>query len=296
MLVLGFILAAAHAKEAAMAPTTTRRTLLAGGATLLAGRAAAQQATTLRLYSPAYETSAAMLAFAVPQRTGGRYQLERIIGFDMLEATLGKERAAGGDRVLLEGARSGELDLVVCNAFPVGEYVPEANAFYVPFLFRDDAHARAVLDGPIGQEMLGELLGYGLVGLAWTQSGWRHVANSKRPIRSPEDLRGIKLRTAQNPVEIEAFRTLGAEVVPMPIGKPVLDALAQGALDGVVIDIGASINWEMFRWTKYLSLTGHIDAPAIIVMSKAAYDKLGGRQGSVRRGGAARRPGGTQAR
>jgi hypothetical protein len=96
-----------------MTPTTTRRALLAGSTMLLAGRAAARQATTLRLYSADFETSAEMLAYELPSRTEGRYQIERLIGFDMLEAALGKERADGGELALLAGAQSGELDLVV---------------------------------------------------------------------------------------------------------------------------------------------------------------------------------------
>jgi TRAP-type C4-dicarboxylate transport system substrate-binding protein len=257
-----------------MAPTTTRRTLLAGGTMLLADPAAAQQVTTLKLYSPNFEADVAMLAFEVPSRTGGRYQIEPIIGFDRLEAALGKERAVGGERTLLEGARSGELDLVVCGALPVGDYVPEAHVFLLPFLFDDYVHARAALDGAVGQDMLGKLPAYGLVGLAWTEAGFRHVANGMRPIRSPEDLRGLRLRTAQNPVVIEAFRTLGVEVVPMPWTRPVLDALAQGALDGVETDVDAIINWEVFQWAQYLSLTRHVYTPAVTIMSKAAYDKL----------------------
>ncbi len=268
------ILKAIHAREAAMAPTTTRRTLLAGGTMLLADPAAAQQVTTLKLYSPNFETGAAMLAFEVPRRTGGRYQIESIIGFDRLEAALGKERAVRGERALLEGARSGEFDLIICTSFPIGDYLPEAHVFFVPFLFRDYAHARAVLDGPIAQDILSKLPAHGMVGLAWAEAGFRNVVNRNRPIRTPEDLRGLRLRTGQNAVVAEAFRILGVEVVPMPIARPVIDALAQGALDGVETDIEAIWNWEMFQWLKYLSLTRHVYAPAAIIMSKTAYDKL----------------------
>ena len=114
----------------------------------------------------------------------------------------------------------------------------------------------------------------GLVGLAWTEAGFRYVVNSKRPIRGPEDLKGLRLRTGKTPVLIDTFRTFGVEVVPMPMARPVFDALAQGALDGVETDIDAVMNWEMFRWAQYLSLTRHAYAPAITVMSKVAYDKL----------------------
>src|SRR4051812_8463290 len=207
--------------EAAMAAAATRRTLLAGGTMLLAGRAAAQQATTLKFYSPDSEPEATTLAFEVPNRTQGRYQVEKIIGFDMLEAALGRERAAGGEVALLKGAQSGELDLVT-GTWAVGDYVPEANVLLLPFLFGDYARARAALDGPVGQAILGELPAHGLVGLAWTEAGFRYVANSRRPIRTPEDMRGLRLRTGQNPVFVETFRTLGAEPVPMPMARPVV--------------------------------------------------------------------------
>jgi TRAP-type C4-dicarboxylate transport system substrate-binding protein len=259
-----------------MTLTTTRRTLLAGGTMLLADPAAAQPATTLKLFSPNFEAGAATLAYEVSSRTGGRYEISQVIGFDMLEAALGKERAVRGGRALLEGARNGEIDLVMCSTVILSDYVPEADVFFIPFLLDDSVHARAVLDGPIGQEMLAKLPAYGLVGLAWSESGLHYVATSQRPIRSPEDLRGLKLRTAPNAVVNEAFRALGVEVVPMPMARPLTDALAQGALDGIDSDIDAIMNWEMFRWLKYLSLTGHIYSPAIIAMSKAAHDKLSG--------------------
>src|SRR3954449_10003383 len=121
-----------HAREVAMTAAATRRTILAGGTMLLGGRAAAQQVTTLKLYSLGWEIDAAMLASEVPRRTGGRYQIEQFNGFDALEAALGKERAAGGERTLLEGVRNGDLDLVVCSAYLLSDYVPEANAFFVP--------------------------------------------------------------------------------------------------------------------------------------------------------------------
>jgi TRAP-type transport system periplasmic protein len=264
---------AGEIREAAMSLITTRRTLLAGGTMLLAGSAAAQQVTTLRFYSLDFEADAAMLAFEVPRRTGDRYQIEQIIGFDKLEAALGKERAADGEVTLLRGAQSGELDLVI-GTWIVGDYAPEANAFLLPFLFRDNAHARTTLDGPIGQDILGKLPARDLVGLAWTEAGFHHIANSKRPIRSPEDLRGLRLRTGQNPILVEAFRALGAEAMPMPWARPVIDALARGALDGVVTDIDAMMNWEVFRWAQYLTLTHHTYVPGAIIMSKAAHDKL----------------------
>jgi hypothetical protein len=98
------ILEAIQTREAAMAPPTTRRTLLAAGTMLLAGPATAQPATTFKLYAFGYDVDTAVIAAEVPQRTGGRYRIEQIVGFDQVEAALGKERTAGGDRALLEGS------------------------------------------------------------------------------------------------------------------------------------------------------------------------------------------------
>ncbi len=257
-----------------MTPTTTRRALLAGAAVSFAGSAAAQQSTILKVYSQGYEVDTAALAFEVPRRTEGRYNIEQIVGFDMLEVALGKERAASGEQALIGGARSGELDLIVISSAWLGNYIPETQVLSIPFLFRDYAQARTVLDGPIGQDILAKFPSHGLIGFAWSEQGFRHLTNSKRPVRTPEDLKGIKLRTQDNPIIIEAFRTLGAEVRPMPWGQVLFDALAQGVVDGQENPIGTIVHWELYKWQKYLSLTGHIYGPAITIMSKATYDKL----------------------
>src|SRR3954454_9008887 len=257
-----------------MTPTMTRRALLAGAAASLAGRAAAQQATTLKLYTFGYDVPAAVLASQVPVRTGGRYRIETISGLDMLQAALGEERIAGGDRALIEGALNGDLDLVVMSGGPVANHVPELQVFNVPFLFRDNAHARAVLDGPTGRDILARFPAHGLVGLAWSEQGLRHLTNGKRPIRTPEDLKGLKLRTQEIATIIEAFRPLGAEVTPMPWGQAFFDALAQGTVDAEENPVDDIVQSELYRWQKYLSLTGHIYSPAVIIMSVPAYDKL----------------------
>jgi tripartite ATP-independent transporter DctP family solute receptor len=257
-----------------MALITTRRTLLAGAAATFAGHAAAQQVTTLKLYTQGFDIDATALAFEVPKRTEGRYNIGQIVGFDMLEMALGKERAAGGEQALIEGTRSGELDLIVISSAWLGNYIPEAQAFDVPFLFRDHAHAAAVLDGPIGQDVLAKFPAQGLVGLAWTVNGFRHLTNDRRPVRTPKDVMGLKLRTQDNPIIVKTFQTLGAEVTPMPWGQALFDALARGDLDGQENPIDAIVGWELHRWQKYLSLTGHIYGPAVAIMSRPAYDKL----------------------
>src|SRR5690242_19141424 len=114
-----------------MTPTTTRRALLAGGTMLFAGSAVARQATTLRLFSFGWEVAAALFAAEVSRRTEGRYEIEKNTGFDMLEASLGKERTAGGERALIEGVRGGDVDLFVGSAHLLGDYVPQARVFFL---------------------------------------------------------------------------------------------------------------------------------------------------------------------
>jgi TRAP-type C4-dicarboxylate transport system substrate-binding protein len=234
-----------------MALPTTRRILLAGAAASFAGPAAAQQATTLKIYTQGFDNDTTALAFEVPKRTEGRYNVEQIVGFDMLETALGKERASSGEQALIEGTRSGELDLIVISSAWLGNYIPEATVFDVPFLFRDYAHAAAVLDGPIGQDVLARFPTQGMVGLAWTVNGFRHLTNNRHPVRTPEDLKGLKLRTQNNPIIIKAFQTLGAEVTPMPWGQALFDALARGDLDAQENPIDAIVNWELYKWQNH---------------------------------------------
>ena len=165
------------------------------------------------------------------ERTEGRYQIEQIIGFDMLTAALGEQRAAGGEHALLDGVHKGDLDLTTIASVSATGHYPEMEVFDVPFMFRDYAHARAVLDGPIGQDLLAKTRSGGPLLLAWSENGFRHLTNNTGPVRTPDDVRGLKLRTPKSPVMIEAFRTLGAEVTPTPWSQAIFDALAQGILD-----------------------------------------------------------------
>jgi TRAP-type C4-dicarboxylate transport system substrate-binding protein len=94
----------------------------------------------------------------------------------------------------------GTLDLTLTSTGPLPNFVPEVAILDIPFLFRDYAHARAVLDGPIGQEMLQKFPPKGMVALAWAENGFRHMTNSKRPVNAPDDLKGLKMRTMENPI------------------------------------------------------------------------------------------------
>ncbi|MBB3992777.1 tripartite ATP-independent transporter DctP family solute receptor [Sulfitobacter undariae] len=179
----------------------------------------------------------------------------------------------GGERDMIEGLQIGSLDVVITSTGPLGNFVPEVYALDLPFLFRDYDHARKTLDGEIGQELLAKIDENQLVGLAWSENGFRHVTNSQRPIRTPADLDGLKLRTMENKVHMEAFSAMGAAPTPMAFPE-LFTALQQGVVDGQenpITVITASKFWEV---QNNVSLTGHVYSPVAVLASPILIDGL----------------------
>src|SRR5256884_1538625 len=203
-------------------------------------------------------------AFAreVEKRTNGRYKIQNFYA-----------GALGAERESIEGIQLGTLDLTMTSTGPVPNFVPEVAILDIPFLFHDYAHARAVLDGPIGQDLLTKFDAKGIKALAWGENGFRHMTNNKHPVNTPDDLKGLKMRTMENPIHIEAYRQFGILPTPMAFTE-VFTALQQGTVDGQENPV-SGINAAKFEQVqKYLSLTGHVYSPALILMSKAQWDKL----------------------
>ncbi len=246
------------------------QTLKAGllGAALAAvslGAVSAQ--TSLKLgYSLAptshYGVGATAMAEELERISDGKFTIEQF-----------PANALGGEREMVEGAQIGTVDLVVTSTGPVGNFVPDTLITDIPFLFRDYEHAHAVLDGPIGQEILDQFPNHGLVALAWGENGFRNLTNSVRPIRTPEDSRGLKVRTMENQVHMQAFQQLG--VLPTPMAFPELfTALQQGTVDGQENPIGVILSANFSQVQKHLSLTQHVYSPALIIMSPSVWDGL----------------------
>ena len=188
----------------------------------------------------------------------------------------GRQAAAGslgGERDMIEGLQIGSVDLVITSTGPLGNFVPEVYVLDLPFLFRDYDHARTTLDGNVGMELLNKMGDHDLVGLAWSENGFRHVTNSKREVKTPDDLQGLKLRTMQNKVHMAAFSGMGASPTPMAFPE-LFSALQQGVVDGQenpVTVISSSKFWEV---QQYVSLTGHVYSPAIILASPSLWSNL----------------------
>ena len=198
----------------------------------------------------------------VEKRTGGRYKVQPFYNGSL-----------GGERESIESVQLGTQALTLTSTGPVPNFVPEARIFDVPFLFRDKAHARAVLDGPIGQEMLTKFDAKGFKALAWAENGFRHMTNSKQAVNTPEDLKGLKMRTMENPVHITAYKAFGIIATPMAFPE-VFTALQQGTVDGQENPLPVIMSAKFDQVQKHLSLTGHVYSPCVFLMNKAEFDKL----------------------
>ena len=233
----------------------------------LAAVAPAMAQTTMKInialaQNSHYGVAIDTFAREVEKRTNGRYRIQTFYS-----AALGAERES------VEGVQLGTLDLTLTSTGPLPNFVPEIAILDIPFLFRDYAQARAVLDGPIGQEMLAKFPPKGMVGLAWAENGFRHMTNSKHPVNLPDDLKGLKMRTMENPIHIEAYRQFGILPTPMAFTE-VFTALQQGTVDGQENPLSVITAAKLDQVQKYLSLTGHVYSPAVFLMNKAQWDKL----------------------
>ena len=237
------------------------------GLGLVAASASLHAQTTMKISISTAQNShqgVAIDTFAkeVAARTGGRYKVETFYNGSL-----------GGERESIEAVQLGTQELAFSSTGPVPNFVPDAKILDVPFLFRDKAHARAVLDGPIGQELLTKFDAKGFKALAWAENGFRHMTNSKRDVKEPADLKGLRMRTMENPVHIAAYKGLGIITTPMAFPE-VFTALQQGTVDGQENPLPVIMSAKFSQVQKHLSLTGHVYSPCIFVMNKASFDKL----------------------
>jgi tripartite ATP-independent transporter DctP family solute receptor len=175
-----------------------------------------------------------------------------------------------------EGIESTQIGTIECNMTstgPVGNFVPEVRVLDVPFLFRDTAHARGVLDGQIGTELLARFNARGLVGVVWMENGFRHLTNSRREVNAPADVRGLKVRTMENQVHMRAFTTLGALPTPMAFSE-LVPALQQGTVDGQENPIPVIVANNLNQVQRFLTLTGHVYSPAVLICNPAFMARL----------------------
>jgi len=211
-----------------------------------------------------YNVGAQKFIDLIQERTNGRIQIKL---YPALQ--LGK-----GEREMLEGVQQGAIDLLVTSTGPLGGFSPSINILDFPFLFRDFEHVDLVLDGPIGRKLLDDFEQANVKGLAFWENGFRHLTNSKSPVKNVADGKGFKIRTMENKVHLAAWKSAGFNPTPMAWGE-VFTAMQQGVIDGQENPIAvyyATKLWDAKQ--KYLSLTAHVYSPAPILMSKKVFDAM----------------------
>lgn len=264
-----------------------KSTALAAAFVALGLTASVQAQTVLKIgYATSkeshYGVGSTVFCDEVEKGTQGRYKCQHF-----------PNSALGGEREEIEAVQLGTQDVVNTSTGPLGNFVPEVKIVDIPFLFRDYDHARKVMDGPIGQDLLKKMQAKGLIGLAWTENGFRHMTNSKHPIVHASDAAGLKMRTMENKVHMDGYKTFG--ILPTPMAFPELfTALQQGTVDGQENPIPVILAAKFAQVQKYLSLTGHVYSPAVLILSPNVWNKLSDADKKVfveaaKKGGAAQR-------
>jgi tripartite ATP-independent transporter DctP family solute receptor len=181
----------------------------------------------------------------------------------------------GGEKEMIEQTQVGAIQILRTSLGPVGPVVPEVNVFNMPFVFRNIAHMRAVIDGPIGQDLLDKISASPakMIGLAWMDGGSRSLY-TKKPVRKPEDLKGQKIRMMGNPLFVDTMNAMGGNGIAMGYGE-VFTAIQTGVIDGAENNPPSLFTANHFKaGAKYYTQTNHLIIPEILVMSKVTWDKL----------------------
>lgn len=250
--------------------TATRRALIAsalaapvaaGGCVQAIGERPLRGADT---HPEGYPTVAAVNHFGtlLSERTGGRLRLRNYAG-----GQLGEEKDT------LEITIFGGLDINRVNLAPLNPIAPLTLVPSLPFLFRSADHMRRTMDGAPGRQVLDSLRPHGLIGLAFYDSGERSFYNTRRPIRTPEDMRGLKLRVQSSDLYVALVGAVGANPTPMSYGE-VFQGLVQRVVDG------AENNWPSYQDSRhyevarFYSLTNHVMAPEVLVASSRTWSRL----------------------
>ena len=246
-----------------------RRTLIAAAAGLLASFGVHAQNIVLKAadtHPAGYPTVVAVenMGKKLEAATNGRIKMQMFPG-----AVLGQEKET------VEQTQLGAIQIARISLGVVGPVVPDVNVFNMPFVFRDVNHMRKVIDGPIGDELLKKVTESPakLVGLGWMDGGSRSLY-TKKPVRTPADLAGQKVRMMGNPLFVDTMNAMGGNGIAMAYGE-VFTALQTGVLDGAENNPPSYFTANHYNTpAKYYAQTNHLIIPEIFVMSKVAWDKL----------------------
>ncbi|MED4016014.1 DctP family TRAP transporter solute-binding subunit [Sutcliffiella cohnii] len=177
------------------------------------------------------------------------------------------------DREAIEAVQLGNIEMTIPAVAPLASFNDKFLVFDLPFLFNSNDAAYTALDGELGQELLADLEKDNLKGLVFGENGFRHMSNNNGPVESPEDLKGLKLRTLENPLHTDTFKSFGANASPFAFGE-LYTALQQRTYDAMECPISLYYTNKFFEVQDYLTLSGHVYAATILLMNNDFYKKL----------------------
>ena len=198
----------------------------------------------------------------VESKIGSRYEIQVYANAQL-----------GDDVRATESVRAGTLEMVIPSTSPLTGLSKELMVFDLPFLFPNSQVATKVLYSPVGLRLLDSLSSKGLKGLAYWENGFRQLSNSVREVKSPADVKGLKIRTMENPLHLAAWRALGANPTPMPFSE-VFTAMQQKTIDGQENPVVVIYLQKFNEVQKYVTLTGHIYTPFLLLMNQKLFDGM----------------------
>lgn len=177
------------------------------------------------------------------------------------------------DREAIEAVQLGNIEMTLPAVAPLASFNKKFMVFDLPFLFNDNEAAYEALDGELGEQLLNDLENDDLKGLVFGENGFRHMSNNDGPIESPEDLKGLKLRTLENPLHTDTFKAFGANASPFAFGE-LYTALQQKTYDAMECPISLYYTNKFYEVQDYLTLSGHVYAATILLMNNDFYNEL----------------------
>lgn len=180
----------------------------------------------------------------------------------------------GGEREIIEATQIGTLDLCLSSGGGLSGFYAPSMVLGIPYLFSSYEEAWKVMDGDFGKMLAEDMVKRaGIRTLGYAQTGFRHFLNSKRMLRSPADLKGLKIRVMQSPLYITLVESLGANPTPVPWPE-VYSAAQQGVVDGMEVPVGSAVMVKLYEVQKYMVLDGHVFSADWLMMNEGKFQSL----------------------
>ncbi|WP_174734381.1 TRAP transporter substrate-binding protein [Mesobacillus harenae] len=209
-----------------------------------------------------YQTISEKFAKEVEEKTDGKVKIS-IFPSDQL----------GNQMESVEGVMAGTQDMVLTSDTVLSNWVPDMGILNLPFIFQDSDHVRTALDGEVGEDLASLVEPHGAKVIGWWENGFRHVTNSKKEIKTPEDLDGLKIRVPEGEVFIKSFKTLGASPTPISFGE-LYSALQLGTVDAQENPPAHILTQKFYEVQDYVSRTGHIHLSSPLLINQAKLESL----------------------